>query len=173
LKCPTFASLNDNVGDVLVKQDKLDEALASYKDGLAIRQALAAKDPSNTRWQRDPSVSNDKIGDVLVKQDKLDDALASYKVSLAIAHALAVKDPSNTQWQRDLSVSDDDLSVSDDNIGYVLVKQDKQPLLGLAQHQDAADNKSPSNFAITVLPRTGDRPGSSSVEVPTAETVPA
>jgi hypothetical protein len=70
LKCPTFASLNDNVGDVLVKQDKLDEVLASYKDGLAIRQALAAKDPSNTRWQRDPSVSNDKIGDVLVKQDK-------------------------------------------------------------------------------------------------------
>jgi hypothetical protein len=132
----------------------------------AIRQALAAKDPSNTRWQRDPSVSNDNVGDVLVKQDKLDDALASYKVSLAIAHALAVKDPSNTQWQRDLSVSDD-------NIGYVLVKQDKQPLLGLAQHQDAADNKSPSNFAITVLPRTGDRPGSSSVEVPTAETVPA
>jgi hypothetical protein len=55
----------------------------------AIRQTLAAKDPSNTRWQRDPSVSNDKIGDVLVKQDKLDDALASYKVSLAIAHALA------------------------------------------------------------------------------------
>jgi tetratricopeptide (TPR) repeat protein len=91
---------------------------SSYKDGLAIRQALAAKDPSNTQWQSELSVSDDNIGDVLVTQDKLDEALASYKRGLAIRQALAAKDPSNTQWQRDLAWSDA-------HIGEVLFRQRK------------------------------------------------
>jgi hypothetical protein len=40
------------VGDVLVAQGKLDEALKAYRDGLAIRERLAAADRSNNRWQR-------------------------------------------------------------------------------------------------------------------------
>jgi hypothetical protein len=40
-----------------VAQGKLDEALKSYRDSLAIAERLAAADPSNTRWQRDLSIS--------------------------------------------------------------------------------------------------------------------
>ena len=54
-------------------------ALAAYRKGLAIREALAARDPANTEWQRDLSVSHDKIGDVLVAQGDGPGALAAYR----------------------------------------------------------------------------------------------
>jgi predicted negative regulator of RcsB-dependent stress response len=63
-----------------------------------------ARDPANTQWQRDLSVSETKIGDVLVAQGAGPGALAAYRRGLAIAEALARRDPANTQWQRDLSV---------------------------------------------------------------------
>ena len=94
MKCPTFASLNDNVGDVLVKQDKLDEVLASYKDGLAIRQALATKDPSNTRWQRDLARSGAHIGEVLFRQRKLDGAVQAHRTALRSPR----RSPPKTRW---------------------------------------------------------------------------
>jgi tetratricopeptide (TPR) repeat protein len=88
-----------------VAQGKLDEALKSYRDSLAIRERLAASDRSNTGWQRDLSVSNNKVGDVLVAQGKLDEALKSYRDSLAIAERMAAFDRSNTGWQNDLEYS--------------------------------------------------------------------
>ena len=67
------------IGDVLVAQGKLDEALKAYRDDLVITERLAAADRSNTQWQRDLSVSYDRIGDVLVAQGKLDEALKAYR----------------------------------------------------------------------------------------------
>ena len=75
----------DKVGDVLVAQGNLAEALKSYRDGLAIAERLAKADPGNAGWQRDLSVSYDKVGDVLVAQGNLAEALKSYHDSLAIA----------------------------------------------------------------------------------------
>ena len=42
------------------------EALKTFREGLAIRERLAAADPGNAGWQRDLSVSYDRVGDVLV-----------------------------------------------------------------------------------------------------------
>ena len=103
---------------MLVEQGKLDEALKAYRDGLAIRERLAAADRSNAEWQRDLSVSYDKVGDVLVAQGKLDEALKAYRDGLAIRERLAAADRSNTQWQRDLSISYN-------KVGDVLVAQGK------------------------------------------------
>jgi hypothetical protein len=58
----------NNIGDVLSAQGRLDDALTAYRAGLAIRERLAAAEPSNPRWQRDLSVSQNKIGDVLSAQ---------------------------------------------------------------------------------------------------------
>jgi tetratricopeptide (TPR) repeat protein len=93
------------LGDVLMRQGNLDEALKSYRDGLTIFERLAASDRSNAQWQRDLSVSYGRIGDVLVKQGKLDEALKSYRDGLAITEGLAASGRSNTQWQRDLNLS--------------------------------------------------------------------
>jgi tetratricopeptide (TPR) repeat protein len=47
---------------VLVAQGKLDDALKSYRDSLAIRERLAAADRSNTLWQNDLQNSIGRIG---------------------------------------------------------------------------------------------------------------
>ena len=49
----------ERVGDVLVAQGNLPEALKSFRDGLAIADRLAKADPGNAGWQRDLSVSYD------------------------------------------------------------------------------------------------------------------
>ena len=95
------------VGDVLVAQGDGAGALTAYRESLAIRERLAASDPSNASWQRDLSVSHTKVGDVLVAQGDGAGALTAYRESLAIRERLAASDPSNASWQRDLSVSQD------------------------------------------------------------------
>ncbi len=107
---------HDKIGDVLVAQGNLAQALESYRASLAIAERLAGADPGNAGWQRDLSVSHNKIGDVLVAQGNLAQALESYRASLAIRERLAGADPGNAGWQRDLSVSHN-------KIGDVLVAQ--------------------------------------------------
>ena len=83
--------------------------LPCYREGLAIRKALAQKDPGNTQWQRALAVGDDKIGSVLQAQSELAGALASYRDGLAISKTLAQKDPGNTLLQLDLAVSDNSI----------------------------------------------------------------
>ena len=97
----------EKVGDVLVAQGNLPDALKSYRDGLAIRERLAHADPGNAGWQRGLSVSYDCVGDVLEAQGDLPEALKSFRDGLAIRDRLAHADPGNAGWQRDLSVSYD------------------------------------------------------------------
>ncbi len=111
---------NSKIGDVLVSQDNLPEALKSYEAGLAIAERLVRTDAGNSDWQRDLSVSYDRIGDVLVSQGNLPEALKSYQAGLAIAERLARTDAGNSDWQRDLSVSNI-------KIGDVLVSQGNLP----------------------------------------------
>ncbi len=95
----------NEIGDVLVAQSNLGEALDSYRNDLAVRERLAKADPTNPGWQRDLSMSYNKIGDVLLAQGNLTDALKSYRDDLAVREQLAKADPTNPGWQRDLSMS--------------------------------------------------------------------
>ena len=83
----------DKVGDVLVAQGNLTEALKTFRDSLAIADRLAKADPDNAGWQRDLSVAYDRVGDVLVAQGNLTEALKSFRDGLAIADRLAKADP--------------------------------------------------------------------------------
>ena len=53
----------NKVGDVLVEQGNLTEALKSHRDSLTIAERLAKADPNNAGWQRDLSVSYNKVGE--------------------------------------------------------------------------------------------------------------
>jgi hypothetical protein len=75
---------DESVGDVLVAQGNLPQALQSYRDGLAIRARLAKADPGNAGWQRDLFISDNNIGNVLVTQGNLPEALQYYRDGLAI-----------------------------------------------------------------------------------------
>ena len=76
---------HNKIGDVLVAQGNLAQALESYRASLAIAERLAGADPGNAGWQRDLSVSHERIGDVLAAQGNLPQALESYRASLDIA----------------------------------------------------------------------------------------
>jgi hypothetical protein len=54
----------DRIGDVHSAQGDLSSALSSYKKALKIEEQLGARNPANTDWQRDLSVSYNKIGDM-------------------------------------------------------------------------------------------------------------
>ena len=95
----------EGIGDVLLAEGNLDNALKSYRVALAIRERLTAADPGNTQWQRDLSISYNKVADVLTTQGRLDDALKAYQSALAIRVRLVAADRSNTQWQRDFLTS--------------------------------------------------------------------
>jgi tetratricopeptide (TPR) repeat protein len=110
----------NKVGDVLVDQGNLPEALKSFRDGLAIAERLAQADPGNAGWQFDLGISNERIGDVQVAQCDLAAAAKSYEAKRDIISRLAQADPGNAGWQRDLSVSYN-------KIGDVLVAQDNLP----------------------------------------------
>jgi tetratricopeptide (TPR) repeat protein len=93
------------LGDVLVAQGNLTEALHAYRDSLAIAERLAKADPGNAGWQRDLAASHGKVGDVLVDQGNLTEALHAYRDSLGIFERLTKADLGNAGWQRDLSVA--------------------------------------------------------------------
>ncbi|MEY2536312.1 MAG: hypothetical protein QOG67_52, partial [Verrucomicrobiota bacterium] len=65
LRLEQQAAMSSNLGDVLVGQGKLQEALEAYQQALTIAKALAEQDKTNSGWQRDLSVSYDKVGNVL------------------------------------------------------------------------------------------------------------
>ena len=75
-------SVSYKVGDVLVAQGNLPEALKAYRDCLAIRDRLAKADPGNAGWQYDLGISNERIGDVLMAQGNLPEAMKSYQRSM-------------------------------------------------------------------------------------------
>jgi tetratricopeptide (TPR) repeat protein len=93
------------LGDVLQTKGRLDEALAAFRESLAISQRLASLDPSNAAWQRDLAVAHSKVGDILQEQGRLDEALAAYREDFAISQRLVSTDPANAAWQRELAVA--------------------------------------------------------------------
>ena len=107
-----------NLGDVLVLQGKLQEAMDVYRQGLATAKRLTEQDKSNASWQRELAASYERVGNALEAQGKLPEALDVYQQSLNIQRTLAEQNKSNAGWQRDLSASYN-------NVGDVLEAQGK------------------------------------------------
>ena len=70
-----------------------------------MRETLARRDPANTAWQRDLSVSHNRIGDVLFSQGDSDGALAACRAALTIAKRSSAATPPTPNGCADLSVS--------------------------------------------------------------------
>ncbi|MGY0794226.1 toll/interleukin-1 receptor domain-containing protein [Azospirillum argentinense] len=79
-------------------------AMKAAKDSLAIMRRLVEKEPGDTGFQRDLSVSLDKVADIQRRNDP-DGARALYEESLGIRRRLVEKEPGDTEFQRDLSIS--------------------------------------------------------------------
>lgn len=55
------------VGDVLMTQGKLPEALQAYRESLTVMARLTDADPENASWQYDRAIAHERVGDVLVQ----------------------------------------------------------------------------------------------------------
>jgi len=86
-----FATLGDLAG-----------ALKAYREALAVRQRLAAADPSNAGWARDVALSLQRVGYAQAVSGAGQEALRSWSEALAILQRLAAQDPSNAAWQLDV-----------------------------------------------------------------------
>jgi hypothetical protein len=89
---------------VRVAQGDLPAALTAFEASLVIAERLAGRDPANTQWQRDLSVSHNKIGGVRVAQGDLPAALTAFEASLALPSAWRAR-PSHYPVQLDAAVS--------------------------------------------------------------------
>src|SRR5262245_56435270 len=99
------------LGDVLQTKGQLAEALAAFRESLAIFQRLTALDPSNAAWQCDLADAHFRLGNILQAQGHLAEALAAFRESLAIFQRLTALDPSNAAWQRELAVAHSQVGV--------------------------------------------------------------
>jgi eukaryotic-like serine/threonine-protein kinase len=89
-----YANLGDTAG-----------ALESHRKALAIREALAAKAPTNVEVRRDLAHSYVLVGDALAATGDQSGALESYRKSLAARELLTAADSANTQRRYEVAVS--------------------------------------------------------------------
>ena len=82
----------------------IGRALKLAEQAQKICQVKLKKEPNNSNWQRDASVSLDRIADIQARSNP-EAALANYQASLAICQKLSQQEPNNLEWQRDVSVS--------------------------------------------------------------------
>ena len=94
-------SLN-KVGDVRLREDNTDGAIAAYSEALTIVGHLTERDPENLVWQRDVALSLSKVGDVRLRTGDAEGAGANYEQALAKFRSVSEHDQDNAQWQSDL-----------------------------------------------------------------------
>ncbi len=101
---------NFGIGDVLVAQGNLPEALKSFRDGLAIADRLSKSDPGNAGWQRDLSVSYAKLADAFKKSGDQRKALDALRQGWTIMVRMTSHSPDNAVWKRDLDWFDEQIA---------------------------------------------------------------
>ena len=107
----------DQEGDLDYAQGHPDMALATYQQAQQIRQALAAKDPGNSLWQRDLFTSLGNIGDMQLETSQASEALKTYQQAFEVMEALSKKEPGNDEWVTDLSVAHEKLAIAFKAVG--------------------------------------------------------
>lgn len=95
----TLAVSHYNDGEILAKLDRTREALESYRQNLAIAQALMSADPQNEQYRGDVAFAHIRVGDMQAKLGDTTQALASYRQSLSL-RATDVKADAANLWKR-------------------------------------------------------------------------
>ena len=135
--------LRADLGDALITQGELEEALVEYRAALPVAEKRAAMDDSLT-GAKDLLLVHAKLGRLLLDAEHDPaGALVEYRTGLAIGEKLNARDPKDPRWLSDIGTSHDE-------IGTVLREQHKFPQalvefqagIGFAQRAAAVD---PSN----------------------------
>jgi len=92
-------------GDLFASMGNSTGALESYMKAHAIREAIAAADPSSVEYKLDLANSHDNLGSVLTDRGDKQQALDHFRNAMAIREALAAASPSDRKIQRALATS--------------------------------------------------------------------
>ena len=88
---------HNHVADAQWELNRPADALKSYCDAAAIREAAVAADPGDAQSQRDLSISYERLGDLTSQLGLIDSARKYYQNCLAIRQKLANAGPSDVQ----------------------------------------------------------------------------
>jgi len=90
------------LGDVLQTKGQLDEAMAAFRESLAIDQRLASIDPSNTGWQHNLAIAYYKLGQAYQGMENEENAQSSYRSAVEAMERAVAMSPGNVGWKQDL-----------------------------------------------------------------------
>jgi hypothetical protein len=96
----------DRIGDVLLAKDKTEDALAAYRRGLQIAEAVVEAEPMRTGWQRDLAATYHKVGTLEARCGRDDAARELLEKGRAIIARLVRIADYRAQWRADLSKFD-------------------------------------------------------------------
>ena len=85
----------DRIGDILFEQDRLSDALANYRESLAMMEGLAAADPDNVQWQIEEVSLHWRLA------TSGDDAISRWSIVVEILQSLKAADKlpaEQTSW---------------------------------------------------------------------------
>jgi serine/threonine-protein kinase len=105
------------LGDVRVKQGKLPEALAMFRQSLRFAGAAAAHDPNRDEWQLALSNSHFWVADALRRQGDARGALAHFRAYYEISARLAAKHPQDAKYVTELSYGHSNLGSAYEALG--------------------------------------------------------
>ncbi|MGA8810237.1 MAG: serine/threonine-protein kinase, partial [Thermoanaerobaculia bacterium] len=91
------------LGDVRIKQGKLPEAQALFRQSLRFAESAAAKDPARDEWQLALSNSHFWVGDALRRQGDAQGALQHFRAYYDVSARLAAKHPGDAKYETELS----------------------------------------------------------------------
>jgi Flp pilus assembly protein TadD len=101
----------NKIGDFQLAEGNLADALASFRNGLAIREHLAELEPDNAGWQHDLTVSYSKLASVFKLSNDPANALTVLRQGQTILDRLAKLAPDNAGWRSDLAWFNDQIAV--------------------------------------------------------------
>ena len=91
------------LGDALQTKGRLDDALAAFREDLAISQRLALADASNAGWQRDLAIAHSRLGQALQGMGNEEKAQFSFRSAVETMERAVAMSPGNVGWQQDLA----------------------------------------------------------------------
>lgn len=88
-----------------MQQEKQEEALNSYNEGLKIIEELVGKDGDNDDWKSVLAYSHMKLGELFERKAEWKEALEHYERAYEIREKLFEKAKENADWKREYCVS--------------------------------------------------------------------
>jgi tetratricopeptide (TPR) repeat protein/tRNA A-37 threonylcarbamoyl transferase component Bud32 len=146
------------IGQVRQASGKLPEAVAAYRESLAVAGQAAARDSSNAEWQLGVATAHFYLGDALRFQGDLDGAMREFIAYRDIAQSLVERSPHDDKFRLELVYGRSGIAAVHELRGeWSAALKELQPALVIRDElaKAAPDNLERQQALATGLNRTG------------------